>query len=157
MFVVCKCLKWACKPVTNKNVDILGMMNDGGKSSTLDKWGKISTRIINYLQVYEQSGSIYLFVLLRQLRDGEFATGTRRWPLIKEPWWKRPYIIPLWGHELLQSCCCTWAQVCIPQSEHMLKTSTGRPTVNICTRSTEIMHLSALCYTWLELELVLWG
>lgn len=31
MFVVYKCLKWACKPVTNKNVDILGMMNDGGK------------------------------------------------------------------------------------------------------------------------------
>lgn len=28
-----------------------------------------------------------------------------------------------------------------------LKTSTGRPAVNICTRSTEIMHLSALCYT----------
>lgn len=67
MFVVYKCLKWARKPVTNKNVDILGMMNDGGKSSTLDKWGKISTRIINYLQVYEQSGNIYLFVLLRQL------------------------------------------------------------------------------------------
>lgn len=49
MFVVYKCLKWAYKPVTNKNVEILGMMNDGGKSSTLDKWGKISTRIINYL------------------------------------------------------------------------------------------------------------
>lgn len=29
MYVVYKCLKWTYKPVTNKNVEILGVMNDG--------------------------------------------------------------------------------------------------------------------------------
>lgn len=53
---------------------------------------------------------------LRQLRDGEFAPGPRRRPLIQDPQWECPDLIPLWGHELLQSCCCTWTQVCLTQS-----------------------------------------